>query len=244
MNRAAQGIVCAFGELAEGIGGFAWDLGDPGALLLRDGTAQPATFALEESGDAATVTLTAGESTLEATLAPRDAALALAPGDGESGGELTMTACTAEMRSEGETRTARGTGWISRWVTEDPLSGAAAYRCLTVEREESLLVATARGEPGAEGHGQERTLGWMLSGEHVTPFEEALISTQYGADGDPTRLGLELWPRDADHTSRAAATRIAGSALGGVRTDGTWAGFFRCHTDGSEGLGTYLLWRA
>ena len=84
----------------------------------------------------------------------------------------------------------------------------------------------------------------MLRGEDATPFEDTFISTQYDGGDDPTRLGLELWPEEAERASRAAATRVAASALGGIRTDSTWAGLFRCHTDGSEGIGSYLLWRA
>jgi hypothetical protein len=37
---------------------------------------------------------------------------------------------------------------------------------------------------------------------------------------------------------------VAASSLGGVSLGNAWAGLFRCHTDGSEGLGSYLLWRA
>ena len=43
---------------------------------------------------------------------------------------------------------------------------------------------------------------------------------------------------------RAAAVRVSGSLLGGIRQGDTWAGFFRCHTDEQDGLGTYLLRRA
>jgi hypothetical protein len=55
---------------------------------------------------------------------------------------------------------------------------------------------------------------------------------------------LELWPEDADQTSRAGACRVTGSLIGGTEAGGTWAGLFRCHADGTEGLGSYLLWRA
>jgi hypothetical protein len=83
----------------------------------------------------------------------------------------------------------------------------------------------------------------MLRGEEPTPFEETLISTQYDGDDVPTRIGLELWPEEAERASRAAATRVAASSLGGVRVGNVWAGLFRCQTDGVLGLGSYLLWR-
>jgi hypothetical protein len=238
-----EGLVCVFGDLAAGLAGLAWDLGDPGALLLRDGRVQPASFAFEESGDAAAVVLTVDDASAEATIAPRDAHLPLA-GDRSPAGVVTVTTGTADVRLAAAKGTRQSAGLVARW-RDDPLSGAATFRFLAVEGGEGmLLVATARGEPGAAGHGDELTQGWLLSGEDVTPFEEALITSQYDGDGNPMRLGLELWPEDADQTSRAAATRVAGSPLGGIRADGTWAGLFRCHTDGAEGLGAYLLWRA
>lgn len=236
-------LVCVFGDLGAELAGLAWDLGDPGALLLRDGRVQPASFALEESGDAVAVVLTVDDSSAEANFAPRDAHLPLAA-DRNPAGLVTVTTGSADVRLAGTKGTRQSAGFVARW-SDDPLSGAASFRFLAVEGGEGMLVvATARGEPGAAGHGDELTQGWLLIGEDVTPYDEALITSQYDGDGNPTRLGLELWPEDADQTSRAAATRVAGSPLGGVRADGTWAGLFRCHTDGAEGLGAYLLWRA
>lgn len=244
MNSREQGLVCAFGDLDAGLAGFAWDLGDPGALQLRDGRVQPASFALEESGDAAALLLTADDASAEATFAPRDTHLPLGAPESDQAGDVTVTTGTAEVRVAAGKETRQSAGLIARW-RNDPIGAAATFRFLAIEAGEGkFLVATARGEAGAPGHGDELTGGWLLSGEDVTPFEEALISTQYNIDGNPTRLGLELWPVDADQTSRAAAARVAGSAVGGIRTNGSWAGLFRCHTDGVEGLGAYLLWRA
>jgi hypothetical protein len=242
MNDERHGLVCAFGDPDAGLGGVAWDLGEAGALLLHGDRVQRATFALEESGDAATIRLNSEDSAAEATIAPRDARLLLA--NSTDAGELTVTAATTEVRSAEGKATHRAQGMIARWL-EDPLGGAGTFRFIAVGLGgEGLLVATARGEPGASGHGEERTLGWLLRDEEVSSFEEALVSTQYDGEGAPTRLGLELWPEDADQTSRAAATRVAGSSLGGARSNAGWAGLFRCHTEGAESLGAYLLWRA
>jgi hypothetical protein len=240
MNGAHAGLICGFGDVAAGLAGLAWDLGEPGGLLLSDGRVQPATFALEEGGDAATLELTAGETTVEATLSPRAAALPLA-GD-PRGPELT--ACEAEVRSTGGAQTRICPGQIGRW-SSDPTSGAAVFRQIVVEgADQSSLVAVATGRPGAAGHGEERTAAWQLEGESEAPFEEALISTQYDGAGEPTRFGLELWPPDAERSTRAAAVRVSGSLLGGISAGAIWAGVFGCHTDGHEGLGSYLLWRA
>jgi hypothetical protein len=238
MNNVVQGFfVCGFGDSEAGVGGLAWDLGEPAALLLSEGEVRSATFALEEGGDAVTVEITAGEASLEATLSPRTAEIHL----GDEGG-LTVAVCVADVSPKAGSQSFRCPGQISRW-SADPLEGAGTARHLAVDAgEESLLVAESRGEPGA-GHADERVGAWLIRGEEDSPFEDTFISTQYDRQSAPTRFGLELWPEEAERASRAAATRVTASSLGGVSVGNAWAGLFRCHTDGSEGLGSYLLWR-
>jgi hypothetical protein len=126
----------------------------------------------------------------------------------------------------------------------DPLQGAATFRHIVVEGAEGgTIVCTAVGPPGIAGHSEERNSAALHTPGEDVPYEEALISTQYDAEGDPTRFGLELWPVDADTSIRAAAVRVSGTLLGGTRQGESWAGLFRCHTDGHEGIGSYLLWR-
>lgn len=235
-ERPTGGLSCGFGDPGAGLGGLAWDLAEPGAVLLADGEPRAASFAIEQGGDAAALALTAGDESLEATLTPRTTELALAGGP-------TVTLCAAEVSAAGGRRTSDGAGQICRWAT-NPAEGAGIYRQIAVAVEDDALLITAAGEPGADGHDEERVTGWLVQGEDEIPFEESLISTQYDAAGDPTRFGLELWPVDADQTTRAAATRVSASLLGGARSGGAWGGLFRCHTDGVEGFGTYLLWRA
>ena len=231
-------FVCGFGDVATGVGGLAWDFGEPGALLLREGEAGPATFALEEGGDALTLEITAGEETVAATLSPRTAELAL---DESSG--LTGVVCVADVTPKGGSAAVQCPGQVSRW-SSNPVEGAGTFRHLAIDAgEESLLVAESRGEPRTD-HGDERTGAWLVRGEDETRFEDSFLSTQYDAEEDPARFGLELWPEESERTSRAAATRVSASLLGGAMIGGAWAGVFDCHTDGSEGIGSYLLWRA
>ena len=231
-------FVCGFGDVAAGIGGLAWDFGEPGAVLLAEGEARPATFAIEEGGDAATLEISAGDSALIATLSPRTAELPLDDGSG-----LTIAVCVAEADPNDGSETVGSSGQISRW-SSSPVEGAGAFRHLAVDSgEESLLLAESRGDPGAD-HGDERSAAWLIRGEDDSRFEDSFISTQYGADDEPTRFGLELWPEDSERASRAAATRVSASLLGGARIGNAWGGLFRGHTEGSEGIGSYLLWRA
>jgi hypothetical protein len=139
-----------------------------------------------------------------------------------------------------------GEGWtFETRLDTDPFANASVFRHVAVEAGEgATIICTALGPQGIAGHADEETSGTLRSGDDDIPYEEALISTQYDASGDPTRFGLELWPTDADQTARAAATRVSASLLAGARSGDVWAGFFRCHTDGVEGFGTYLLRRA
>ena len=239
MNGAGQrAFVCGFGDPSAGVGGLAWDLGEPGALLLAEGEVKGATFALEEGGDAATLEITAEETTIEATLSPRTAELPL----GDQGG-LAITVCVAEVSRNDGSQSFRCPGQISRW-SADPLEGAGTFRHLAIDAgDESLIVVESRGNPG-EDHGDERTGAWLIRGEDESSFEDAFVSTQYDGEGQPTRFGLELWPEEAERASRAAATRVAASSAGGAGDEGVWAALFRCQTDGVLGLGGYVLWRA
>ena len=234
-------LICGFGDVAAGLGGLAWDIGEPGALLLSQGEVRPASFAIEEGGDAITIEITAGKEVVEAILSPQ--MMLVGDQDSKNPRQFRVLACTAEVRTKGGAQTLQCPGQISRW-TGKPLEGLATLRHLAIEGAGGTqLIATAQGEPGAAGHGDEHTSGRLLGSEDGVSFEETLITTQYNGGGDPTRIGLELWPAEADHTSRAGAVRVTGSLLGGIAAGGTWAGLFRCHTDGTEGLGSYLLWR-
>ncbi|HEY7266177.1 MAG TPA: hypothetical protein VH501_00645 [Solirubrobacterales bacterium] len=233
----SNALVCGFGDPAAGIGALAWDLGEPGALLLSEGELRQATFSLEEGGDAATLQIQAGDSAVEATLSPRTAELPL----GETG--LTVVVCVADVIAKDGGSTVQCEGQISRWAG-DPLEGSGTFRHLAIDAgDQSLVVIESRGEPDAD-HGDEQSSAWQIRGEEEAHFEDTFISTQYGASGDPTRLGLELWPEEAERASRAAATRVAAASLGGVNAGDAWAGLFRCQTDGVLGMGSYLLWRA
>jgi hypothetical protein len=161
---------------------------------------------------------------------------------GDRGGAVVLA--EGEMTVAAEPSASNGVssqGWAfeSSWDA-DPLEGAAVFRHVAVEAPDgATIVVSSTGAPGIEGHGLERTEGILRATDAATPFDEALLSTQYDREGRPTRLGLELWRGDD-----APPTRIAASLLGGAERGGTWAGFFRCRADGAEGLGSYLLWRS
>jgi hypothetical protein len=239
---AAGALVCGFSDLAAGLGGLAWGLAGGGGLLLNQGEVTPAQVEISEADEGVQAQLSAGEVAVEATIVPRTGLIPLRDAQGEepAGGALESGVCTATIRSAGWGRTLECPGHLSRWGG-DPLEDAGTFRHLTGEAAAGgLLIVSARGEQGLEGHGEERVSAWLLDVEGgATAFGEALISTQYDRDGRPTRAGLELWPGED-----APPMRVAASPIGGAEADGAWGGLLRCHAGEVEGLGSYLLWRA
>jgi hypothetical protein len=246
VNADAGALVCGFGDLEAGLGGIAWSFAGGGGLLLSDGQVAEAEAELApgESGGQE-LRLRRGDLEVSATLAPRGETLPLKDSEGRdaAGGQLAAAACEATVRSSGGGQTLACAGHLSRW-SGDPLEGAGTFRHLAIDSEGSLLIIAAQGPPGAKGHDEEATGAWLLDGAAASAFGESLISTQYDASGSPTRIGLELWPQGEGQTSRAAATRGSGSRIGGGDFGSLSAALLRCHTEGVEGLGSYLVWRA
>ncbi len=243
MSAAESGgaLVCGFSDLASGIGGIAWRLGTEGGLMLGDDGVHEAQIELSGDKDAVELRLSSSAGEAEARLSPRTGRLALQAAEGSApGGRLDAAVCAAEVKPAGKGRALRCFGHLSSWA-EDPSAGAGAFRHLAIERSDgSLLLVIARGEGGSP-HGAEQTAAWLLDGEGmVSDFGEVLLSTQYDKDGQPTRAGLELWPGgDEMPPMRAAGTRLGGTNGNG----GLSAALLRCSTEGSDGLGGYLVKR-
>jgi hypothetical protein len=241
-------IVCGFSDLATGHAGLAWQLGGGGGLLLSGNEVEVAEVGFVPEDQGMRVEMSSNGTEVEAMLAPSAGVVEPKSPDGAEppGGALEGAICTATVRSKGWGRTFQCPGHLSRWAA-DPLAGPGRFRHLAVEAAEgSLVLLCSLGAPRAENHGDEESAAWLLDGEGgLSPFEEALLSTQYRDGGAPTRIGLELWPAGEDQSVRAAALRAAGTRLGGTdpADKGVTATLLRCSTAGSEGLGGYLIWR-
>ncbi|HYP55039.1 MAG TPA: hypothetical protein VEQ41_01885 [Solirubrobacterales bacterium] len=125
-------------------------------------------------------------------------------------------------------------------------SATAARRSIgVVFSDGGLLALTAARPAGAKGHGEE-TISAILCDPDGAPVEvsEALLSTEYGADGVQRRATLELWTDAEGETGplRGSGTLISSAK---VRRDGLDAdvAFFRWQLDGREGLGHYEVVR-
>src|SRR4051794_13408721 len=110
MNEVAANFVCGFGDLQAGLGGLAWDIGEPGALMLSEGKVRPATFALEVDGDATTREIPAAADTVETTLSAQRTLIEHP--DAENSVEFTATAAVGEVRSKGAGKTFECPGQI------------------------------------------------------------------------------------------------------------------------------------
>jgi hypothetical protein len=94
-----------------------------------------------------------------------------------------------------------------------------AVRVLSARLDDGRLLAIAALRPaGAAGHGEELVAGALGEAESFEQLEEALLSTEYGPDGKPRRIGLELYASEDGLPLRIAGdvTGVANSAAGGV----------------------------
>jgi hypothetical protein len=88
-------------------------------------------------------------------------------------------------------------------------------RVLSGRLGDGLAVAAAELLPrGAEGHGEGPIAGILLADGESEELTEILLSTEYGPESAPRRLGLELYRAGAE-----IPLRIAGDAKGGESTE-------------------------
>jgi hypothetical protein len=81
-----------------------------------------------------------------------------------------------------------------------------ALRVLEAGLGDGRAVAIAALRPAnAAGHGDELVTGVLVTDDAVEDLTETLLSTEYGPDGLPRRLGLELYRGDDPIPIRVAA---------------------------------------
>jgi hypothetical protein len=108
----------------------------------------------------------------------------------------------------------------------------------------ALLALTAALPERGRDHGDEEVTAVFCDPEgEPLPFEESLLSTEYGEDGVQRRVTLELWP----DVEEMRPVRGAGSLISSVRVQrrelDSRIAFFRWSVEGREGLGTYEVAR-
>lgn len=95
---------------------------------------------------------------------------------------------------------------------------------------------------GAKGHDRDG-VGAVARGEEHPLVVDPRLSTTYGHDGQPRRVGVELWLGD-DPEGDLWPRRVAGTATGSrVDRSGFSAYAFECASRGEIGAGVYVLAR-
>jgi hypothetical protein len=128
------------------------------------------------------------------------------------------------------------------WRLEGELAPRfSALRVISGATEEGGLVLLCAARPAdAANHDEELVAALVISPEDERhEIQEALVSTEYAADGSIRRLGLELYREGDDYPVRAAgdATSVAPAAGEGGR-DVAELDF---RLDGSSGAARYEI---
>ena len=105
-----------------------------------------------------------------------------------------------------------------------------------------LMLCAARPQDAAQDAAELVAARVVGPDGDMDEIEEALVSTQYAADGSIRRLGLELYKPGADYPLRGAgdATSTSSSEEDGARRDRAELSF---RLDGSPGTATYEIVR-
>jgi hypothetical protein len=130
----------------------------------------------------------------------------------------------------------------SAWRLEGDLTPAfSALRVLSAAtREGGLLLLAAARPADADGHAEEAVAALLaLPDGAAEPVSEALISTEYAADGSIRRVGLELYKEGDDYPVRAAGDAAEDPAAGA--DPGRRAARLEFRLDGDEGVALYEI---
>jgi hypothetical protein len=101
-----------------------------------------------------------------------------------------------------------GPSW--RLVTEPDWDAVRALLVISAGFDDGALLAVAALRPKeADGHDADAVGGALISAEgDVIRLHEVLLSVEYGPDGSPRRLGLELYEGADGPPIRVAADRV------------------------------------
>jgi hypothetical protein len=134
----------------------------------------------------------------------------------------------------------------SPWRIEGELDWPATegLRLVSAVFEDGRALALAALRPhGAPGHDRDSTAYRLEESGEPVDLVDALLSTEYDADGLPRRIGIELWAEAESPPLRVAADREGGVDVGGhgIRREVARMSF---RLEGAGGTGTYELLRA
>lgn len=159
-------------------------------------------------------------------------ALELAPG-------VAVEWDAAALRAlSGDALTEEASPWSLRG---EPGPAHSALRVLSAALTDgSQLVLAALRPANAEGHDAERVQAALVRDGEPRLLHEALVSTEYAADGRARRVGLELYEERDGYPLRGAGDAISGGSR--TRDGWTWdSAALRFRLDGRGGTALYEI---
>jgi hypothetical protein len=173
---------------------------------------------------------------------PEATGITLEPLEGGAPLRLTWDRNVAESLATGDTAGGARSPW--RVAGEVDWERAEALRLVSAVFEDGRALAVAALRPrGAPGHDADSVAHHLLDAGEAVQFADALLSTQYDAEGLPRRIGLELWAEGESPPLRVAADRegeveVTGD---GIRREVARMSF---RLDGTVGAGVYEVLRS
>ncbi len=140
-----------------------------------------------------------------------------------------------------------GAGDPSPWRVEGEIewSAVGSLRILSAAFESGSLLALAALRPAAaRGHGEDKVEAALVRpGGEIVPLEVVLLSTEYGPDHLPRRIGVELYPSAEEVPQRAAgdADEVAIARFDGAIRE---VAMLDMRRDGKPGRGRNEILRA
>ena len=124
-----------------------------------------------------------------------------------------------------------------RLETDPGGDGTGTLRVISASFDDgALLGVAALRPPGATGHDADTVGAILVSAEgEASELHHALLSPEYGPDGRPRRVGLELYEDPADPPTRVAGDCVA-EARRGPRGEQT---ALRLRMEGTSGTGVH-----
>ena len=150
---------------------------------------------------------------------------------------------TGTVDAAGRTYPVRCFGRRSHWWGEFPWDRIDRWRTLYAASASGRAISAVAALPaGSKGHDAEVRAAQFLDDPDALPFDDVRLSTVYGDDSMPAKVGLELWRPDDEYPQRLGGTAICGTRRERAEHE-LVVSFFRWSIDGEPAYGCYELAR-
>jgi hypothetical protein len=234
----------AFGDAQGQLWGTGWfaRADGSGVMVIANGGDARVLQAGLEAADAADGRWSVRGQGVELAVEPAGAAVAMSVRDGAvSGFEQLCTVAGPALGAGGAPVRGRRGECVPASAIEryDSVREVSAW---FGDDEATALIALRPRK--RRGHEDDEVGAAVVVGDGWGPVVDPRLSTTYSAGGEPTRMGIELWAEDPEQLPR----RLAGESLrrAAHATVAGWelhAELMRCHSNGRDGTGVYVLAR-